>query len=289
MSDYFNLHEIGQFMHDIFIGHTLERLAGLQRISKRWREIILCPDFIRRLYERDLNVERHLTENHRELCPVLTRVQCPQIHFPVSTLVGSNGGLVCMMDRTEQVFILNPLTRRYKIVIGDTRPFRSYAFGYQIMHSVPSLTVVKVLHSSMRHLAIFSLHTNQWREVLFMRNENNQQYQILEGVPGAFTFGSFVWMGRVTRGNEVREALITYNATTNTLGHLHLPDNMCGMFLRVVNIGPESAAVYGIGTNCFWRINNLTGEDHFERVLVRGYPSGVSFQPLCWHGISHTL
>lgn len=193
----------------IFLKLPVKSLLRLKSVSKSWRAFICSPGFIKYHLSLSLNYNKYFT-NHKVIVriaqPEFNLKDCPVMeesdldyhmkNSGISFLIeGFINGLVCLVNKANEVFLWNPAIRRYKKLPDFRTQLKNdgyciYGFGYDEIHDDYKVMCIFSIVGCLPHFQevdIYSLKNDSWQIIHCSRNVMR-----LIG-SGKFVNGKFYW------------------------------------------------------------------------------------------------
>ncbi|KAL3506684.1 hypothetical protein ACH5RR_032066 [Cinchona calisaya] len=240
---------------DILTRLPIKSLLKFRCVSKTWLSLISSPHFIKSHLMNSTKSNNHAhhslllapidapTELYTcslysvlyEKSPVNAfKIQLPwQSMYPRLSFVGCCNGMFCLSEGHDNLILLNPSTRKYKILPNsgvDLRKFRYLTYGFGYDESNDDYKVVEVgcfCRYGMNYqtvVNIYSLRTNSWRRI--------QDYQggFISSCSGVFVNGAIHWLVVSRDGSSFSWGVVSLNLATENYGEIIQPNYGKGNF-----------------------------------------------------------
>ncbi|KAI9127169.1 hypothetical protein K1719_001728 [Acacia pycnantha] len=249
-----------EMITDILKRLRVKFLVRFQSVCKDWRNLLKSPSFIKEHYHHSIHnnclfICHIYHRNDGFWPPCLLRYEKGTVEIerlpvmdslgPVSDLVGSSNGLLCVKLAYEQYYprpsflLLNPATREVRQVpksTNDDGRFFCFDLGFGYSHVVRDYKIVSIHRVRYRNgydfacvdlVDVFSLRTGSWKEVEF------GIIRCINLYPKPVTVnGAMFWSGWHCR--DLRGVIVSFDLTTEVFTLISIPSST---YIYNYNIG----------------------------------------------------
>ncbi|XP_071717222.1 F-box/kelch-repeat protein At3g06240-like [Rutidosis leptorrhynchoides] len=239
-------------------------LGRFKSVSKRWYSLISSPEFIKthiRNYTKnnpnpnpthlildEVDGFSNFLVNIKQLNtqPTPETLFAKRLNFeePLTTIIGSCNGLLFATDKNQNLYFVNPTTRKSLKVPAGERTNGIYRFGYD--SSTDDYKVISipynVVSDSTKVVRVYSLRNNSWNVL------PNFSYKYDYHGPGVLLNNNLHW---IVRGRHLTMAIAAFSLADEKLHEIEFPDSASyvqGRCTKLFALG-DKLVVVGVGSH----------------------------------------
>lgn len=227
---------------DILVRLPVRSLARFRCVSRSFRSLIDGQDFVNRYVNHSIETDSNLrlflsVENSKWKRRFFSLSFDPyaldnfsEIDLPLMKnckfdyIIGSCNGLLALEDsRRNIMLVLNPLTKRYRVLpkfYRDLSRVRSVVgFGFDVGSSDFKLVQIPAFSKPVNHtdVAVFSLRLNSWRRI------QDFPYFWVCGGNSAFVNGALHWVAALNQDADRNDIIIAFGLKNGEFYQVPLP------------------------------------------------------------------
>ncbi|XP_039169925.1 F-box protein CPR1-like [Eucalyptus grandis] len=235
----------GELVTEILDRLPVESLLRCRSVSKRWRDIIDGPAFVRSHFARSSESTANLTLFFRhssslyciDLTSLLRHGGVAEMNYPFMfygdriRVLGSCNGLFCICNADDDVVVWNPATRKHKFLpysAVEVRRFSAfsvcvYGLGYDESRDDHVLLRLAQLVTEpiQSEVSIYSLKDNAWRRL------KDMPYSLVDPRKmGVFVCGHLHWIMTREVGSDSAILLVAFDFRIEDFKVVDLPDGI---------------------------------------------------------------